>query len=452
MTDIHLDEPLHQQSLEVLFSVSIGTRILLSITRIYPQAMSYLDASLEDVSESDRNAILNSITPFAAWGTSASLNIQKHSQSKGISQPNIQHIHEKEFLYIVGSRIAVINCVDAPSIKSSYSSYATTLLPTSPHIESYLSLHVSYPNEKYLVCPIHLATSNEPRGFQESNSVAGLAIYDFSSSSRTDSSLYPVYTNLVPRIVRYRSPNSSSPSTLPKSRGEDKTESYQFTCVSFAHDGSLFLSSTNNIHDGILVFNTVAVIASSIAHAQSPNASMFSAPLYQIPTTTLVMSASFHPQDSSKFFVTGDKGLISFWRYAGSSVRPSPISGSARAAADLHHPFTCHAWLGENLLVAGSTNNTIYLIQVPSSCLSISSIVTHSDYSIGLRGGQGNSRCLRKDACSSNCFKNLNSRWFLDLLFVRVGSLSFIRNQAIRVIVSTRFISEVDLLHSLPVA
>lgn len=347
--------------------------------------------SIEEAGNID--PLISSASVYQAWGANSSIipNIPKLSAEnifstdislkiiKYNSRQLLQRINEHDFLFIIGSRIAVYDT--SLSLENGSALTGTTptiLLPTLPSIEYFQSIHLSYPNEKYLASPVRLRGLSS----KEESSIASMALYDFPSISKYSNASY---TSVHPRLLRYKrskvSTGIENNQTMPSYQktegiahgtninGRHDTGSddrvayenfYEFISVSFFKDSSQLAAITNDQEDGVLIFNTI----SAFTNSNIGNNTILPVRTLPSPSNSCeIYSFSFHPNDNNKFVVNGSGNMFTFWRYAGTSLRSAPLTGLPSITND-SEIYTCHEWVGDNLLLAGTCRGDILLIQV----------------------------------------------------------------------------------------
>lgn len=253
------------------------------------------------------------ISSHSAWGC----NIKT---ARCPSYPPICRVSGSEFFLIVGCRLAVYDRV----------TNRPTLMLTLPSIHSFHNIYSSK-NEKFLAAIV------KPVAVKRNE--ATLAIFDFSRNNGSN------FHQIAPKLLKH------------KYHSEDIDENYEFESIVFNGDGQFIACSTNIIEDGVLIFKT---LRGELAHH---------IPLQHGPITAI----SFHPTDSSKLCVTGHDGLIIFWRYVKQNTHSAPIIGlptihEEDSTGGRFHPhsgisYTCHAWVAENLVIAGNDIGMLLLIQ-----------------------------------------------------------------------------------------
>jgi WD40 repeat protein len=184
-----------------------------------------------------------------------------------------------------------------------YGEKNATLLPSSYEICSVLIICLSS-DGKFLAAAVK---SPELQG-------AAMLIYDMSSHS--------VGTFMKPRSIQFEGAS-------------------QFTCLCFSNDALLLAACTDVISDGVIIFDRIRGIV-----------------LRKISMTSAVTQLSFNPADESKICATGPNNMFQFWRYA-KTVHAAPIADLPREGLD----FTCHAWLTDNRVVAGTSTGLVVLVQ-----------------------------------------------------------------------------------------
>ena len=116
----------------------------------------------------------------------------------------------------------------------------------------------------------------------------------------------------------------------------------RFEGMAFSANADLVAAFTEAPAEGVLIFDRVRATL-----------------MRQIPLATSVFAVSFNPENDTRICTTGTRNLFQFWRYTNKAVHSAPIVGLMKEEC----MYTCHVWLPENRLVAGTDKGLLVLVQ-----------------------------------------------------------------------------------------
>ena len=116
----------------------------------------------------------------------------------------------------------------------------------------------------------------------------------------------------------------------------------RFEGMSFSANADLVAAFTEAPSEGVLIFDRVRATL-----------------VRQIPLVSSIFAVSFNPENDTRICTTGARNLFQFWRYTNKAVHSAPIVGLSKEEC----MYTCHVWLPENRLVAGTDKGLLVLVQ-----------------------------------------------------------------------------------------
>ena len=133
-----------------------------------------------------------------------------------------------------------------------------------------------------------------------------------------------------------------SPYRKPKEIFYNKANSFE--CIAFSQDNSLITACSEVANDGILIFDRIRCVLTKTI---------------KIPSGHNLTQVSFCPDDIPRVCGTGTAGLFNFWRFNSKTVHSLPISGLPKG----HMEYTCHVWMADNKLIAGTKTGQLVIVQ-----------------------------------------------------------------------------------------
>lgn len=260
-----------------------------------------------------------------------SLSIRNGYGCQNLGKESALGVRSNEFIFSMGSRLALYDdnwqrnmLYPTPSL--SYDVISIYLLKLSPDLR-YLSTAVTI---------VHKNLSNDkskpPTPSSQSNNTCSMLIYDTSDSSKKPVLLE--YTLPIPALSRTER-NLTATSNI--------SQQIIFTCCAFSNDDSVLVAACTNILSvGVLIYDRI-----------------FTTLLNQVAIhSSLLISISFNPKDSSRICLTGSNNCLQFWKFSNKSLFSAPIIGLPK----FNCSYTCHAWASDNQIVAGAENGALVLV------------------------------------------------------------------------------------------
>jgi len=130
---------------------------------------------------------------------------------------------------------------------------------------------------------------------------------------------------------------------------EQKTNffiSIKFSCLSISHDTIFLAGATDNVQDGILIYDWRDEVL-----------------VQNIIVEGIINQISFHPEDRFKMCTTGTGNLLNYWHFNNRYSNAAPILAANNKLVSKSRNYTCHVWLSSQQLLVGSTDGMLTIVK-----------------------------------------------------------------------------------------